>query len=293
VLIAIPSDAPGGLDVPVSEHFGHCAAFTLVGVQDGEIGEVTIVENGGHEQGGCMAPVMLLKQQNVNALLAGGMGQRPLSGFQQVGIAVHFKEDAASVREAVELFLKGKCRTFGEAQTCGDGGGHCGGHHEAPVEREPITGPADIRAGRVVSIDYELKDGEGSLLDSSAQSGAIRYLHGSRNLMPGLEKALAGLEAGAHVVVEIPRAEGSGDRDESKIVEVPRKQLPADAVVGARVAAQDESGRSFSLIILELGDETARLDGNHPLAGKDLVFDVTILRVESATPEEIEHGHSH
>jgi FKBP-type peptidyl-prolyl cis-trans isomerase 2/predicted Fe-Mo cluster-binding NifX family protein len=293
LLIAIPSDAPGGLDAPISDHFGHCAAFTLVGVQDGEIGEVTVLENAGHEQGGCLAPVTLLKQQNVDTLVAGGMGQRPLAGFRQVDIAVHFKEGAASVREAVELFLDGKCRAFGEAQTCGGGGGHCGGHQTAPIEREPITGPADIRAGRVVSLDYELKDGEGILLDSSAQSGAMSYLHGSRNLVPGLEKELAGLEAGAHVVVKIPRGEGFGDRDESKIIEVPRAQLPAHAELGARVAAQDESGRQFSLTVLEIGDETARLDGNHPLAGKDLAFDVTVLRVEAATPEEIEAGHSH
>ena len=120
----------------------------------------------------------------------------------------------------------------------------------------------------------------------------MSYLHGSRNLVPGLEKALAGLEAGAQVVVEIPRGEGFGDRDESKVIEVPRAQLPAHAAVGARITAQDEGDRYFSLTVLELGDETARLDGNHPLAGKDLVFDVTVLRVESATPEEIELGHS-
>jgi FKBP-type peptidyl-prolyl cis-trans isomerase 2/predicted Fe-Mo cluster-binding NifX family protein len=291
VLIAIPSDAPGGLEATVSEHFGHCEAFTLVGVDDGTIGEVTVLENAAHEQGGCMAPVMFLKQQNVDTLVAGGMGQRPLAGFQQVGIAVHFKEDAKSVREAVELFLSGKCRAFGEAQTCG--GGDCAGHHHEPVVREPITGPADVRPNRVVSFDFELKDGEGQLLDSSAQRGAMRYLHGSGKLLPGLEKALTGLEAGAHVVVEVPRAEGFGERDEKKVVEVPRAQLPPDARPGVGIVAQDAQGRSFSLTVLELNADTARLDGNHPLAGKDLVFDVTILSVESATPEEIEHGHVH
>ncbi len=293
MLIAIPTDAPGGLDAPISDHFGHCAAFTLVSVQEGEIGEVTVVDNVGHEQGGCMAPVMLLKDRNVDALLAGGMGQRPLAGFQQVGIDVHFRENAGSARQAVELFLEGKCRAFGEAQTCGGGGGHCGGDHHPPIEREPISGKADIRAGRVVSLDYELKSNDGALLDSSAQSGPMRYLHGSRNLVPALEKALAGLEAGAHVVVEVPRGEGFGERDEARIVEIPRQQLPAHAEVGARVTAQDDQGRALMLTVLELGEKTARLDGNHPLAGKDLVFDVTVLSVEAATPEEIGHGHPH
>ena len=123
MLIAIPSDEPGGLDAQVSEHFGHCSAFTLVRVADGKIGEVAVLENTGHDQGGCMAPVMLLKQHGVDTLLAGGMGARPLSGFQEAGIAVHFKEDAISVVDAVKSFLDGKCQAFGEAQTCGGGGG--------------------------------------------------------------------------------------------------------------------------------------------------------------------------
>jgi FKBP-type peptidyl-prolyl cis-trans isomerase SlyD len=144
-----------------------------------------------------------------------------------------------------------------------------------------------------VSLDYVLRDGEGKLLDSSASSGAMRYLHGARNLMPALENALSGLEAGARIEVEIPQADGFGERDEARVVEVPRSQLPAHAEVGARLTAQDDKGRSFSLTILELGEETARLDGNHPLAGMDLVFDVTVLKVEAATPEEIEHGHPH
>ena len=156
MLIAVPYDAPGGLDSTISEHFGHCGAFTIVTVANGKIGEVSILENSGHEQGGCMAPVQLLKQEGVEVLVAGGMGQRPLSGFQQVGIAVHFKEDARSVSEAIELFLKGGCRSFGEAQTCGGGGGGCGGHHHEEVVREPIEGVADIREGRVVTLDFEL-----------------------------------------------------------------------------------------------------------------------------------------
>ena len=109
MLIAIPSDSSEGLDSTISEHFGHCGAFTLVEVSGSEIGEVTILPNGGHEEGGCMAPVQLLKEKGVEILLAGGMGQRPLAGFQQVGIAVHSKSEAQTVGEAVELFIGGGC----------------------------------------------------------------------------------------------------------------------------------------------------------------------------------------
>lgn len=130
MLVAIPSEAPGGLTAGVAAHFGHCAAFTLVSLEEKEIKDVKVLLNMGHEQGGCMAPVMLLKNQGVDTMLAGGMGMRPLAGFQQVGITVYFNEGAATVQDAVTLLAQGQARVFGPAQTCGGGGGNCGGDHD-------------------------------------------------------------------------------------------------------------------------------------------------------------------
>jgi len=132
MLIAIPSNAPGGLEAGVAAHFGHCAAFTLVNMEDSEIKDVKILPNMGHEQGGCMAPVMLLKNQGVDTMLAGGMGMRPLSGFQQVGITVYYNEGVPTVADAVELLANGQARAFGAAQACGGGGGggDCGSDHD-------------------------------------------------------------------------------------------------------------------------------------------------------------------
>lgn len=294
MLIAIPSEQPGGLEAAISEHFGHCAAFTIVAVEDGAVGEVTILPNTEHEQGGCLAPVQALADQGVEVLVAGGMGARPLAGFQQAGIAVHFKEQAASVGEAVELFLGGGCRRFGEAQTCGGGGGGCGGHHHhEPVQRPPIKGTADARDGRVVTLDYELRDTAGSLLDSSHRSGPMRYLHGAQQLLPALERAVTGLEPGGRVTAEIPAAEGFGEHDPERVVEVPRQQLPAEVEVGSMIAAQDDAGRRIPLVVVALDATMARLDANHPYAGKDLVFDITVLNVEAATQDELAHGHVH
>jgi FKBP-type peptidyl-prolyl cis-trans isomerase 2/predicted Fe-Mo cluster-binding NifX family protein len=290
MLIAVPCEDPGGLDAVVSEHFGHCAAFTLVAVEDGQIGEVSVLENSGHDQGGCMAPVHLLKGEGVEVLVAGGMGMRPLAGFQSVGIAVHFKEDARSVRDAVTLFLAGGCRAFGESETCSSG---CGGHHQEEVQREPIVGRADVRSGRAVTLEFILRDANGELLDSSERRGPIRYLHGSGRLLPALERAIDGLEPGARVVVEVPRAEGFGDRDGSRVIQVPRAQLPPDVSVGNVLAAEDPSGNRQSFTVVELDEASARLDGNHPFAGRDLVFEVAVLEVESATADEIAHGHLH
>jgi FKBP-type peptidyl-prolyl cis-trans isomerase 2/predicted Fe-Mo cluster-binding NifX family protein len=293
MLIAVPSDSSEGLDSAIAEHFGHCGAFTLVEVSGGEIGEVTVVPNGGHDEGGCMAPVQLLKEKGVEILLAGGMGQRPLAGFQQVGIAVHFKQDAVSVRDAVERFLDGGCPAFDEAQTCGGGGGGCGGHHHHEVVREPIEGVADIREGRIVTLEFELADGDGNLLDSSTRVGPMRYLHGVGQLLPALEGAVAGLEIGARKTVEIPCADAFGEHDESRIIEVKRTQLPPDVEIGAMVATRDQHGRQIPLTIVHLDDDTARLDGNHPFAGRDVVFKITVVNVENATAEELAHSHAH
>jgi len=278
VLIAIPSDTTDGLEATISEHFGHCAAFTLVAVDDGAVGEVAVVENGAHEQGGCMAPVNLLKQRGVDILITGGMGARPLAGFRQVGIDVHFKEDATSVREAVELWIAGATRTFGDDRTCGGHEGHCGHHDEPRIV--PIEGRADVQPGRLVTVDFELRDATGEVLDSSTASGPMRFVVGAGQMLPAVEAAVIGLEPGGHVVAEVPMADGFGERDESRMTEVPRSQLPPEAQVGAMVTAQDEHGHQFPLIIAHLDDRVARLDGNHPLAGRDLVFELTVNEVQ-------------
>ena len=86
--IAIPSELPGGLDAQRSGHFGRCDCFTLVDVVDGKVGEVEVLQNAPHVEGGCMAPVLVLAEHNVNAIVVDGIGGRPLMGFNQVGIAV-------------------------------------------------------------------------------------------------------------------------------------------------------------------------------------------------------------
>ena len=283
MLIAVPSDTTDGLDAAISEHFGHCVAFTIITVENDSIGEVSILENTAHEDGGCMTPVNLLKEHGVEVLLAGGMGARPLSGFAQAGIDVHYKSNAGTVREAVELFLAGDCPAFGEAQTCGGGEGGCGGHghhHHHEPQTIPIDGPADIREGRMVTLDYEIKDTSGNLVDDSATTGPMRFIFGARQMLPAIEQAVAGLKPGASITKAVKPEDAFGDRDESRVIEAPRDQLPPDVTVGAVVAAQDPQGRQFPMTVIQLDESTARLDGNHPLAGKDLVFDLTVRNVE-------------
>ena len=123
VLIAVPSENPGGLESPLGAHFGHCDMYTLVAVEEGQIRQVDVVPNVAHQQGGCMAPVHYLAEKGVNQLIAGGMGLRPLMGFNQVGISVYFGGDTTSVGEAVNAFIEDKLPEFRQEHTCGGGGG--------------------------------------------------------------------------------------------------------------------------------------------------------------------------
>jgi len=121
--IAIPSMGPGGLDGERSGHFGHCDVFTMVDVENGQIKQVTTVPNQSHVQGGCMVPVNLLAEHNVKALIVGGIGMRPLVGFQQAGIDVYYDVERPQIRPVVEDLIAGKLPVIGDDQVCGGGGG--------------------------------------------------------------------------------------------------------------------------------------------------------------------------
>lgn len=122
IVIAIPSEMPGGLEAGVGQHFGHCDIYTIVEAQDGKVLNVRTLPNVPHQQGGCMAPVNHLAGNGVNVLIAGGMGMRPLMGFQQVGVRVFFGAGAPTVGHAVHAFLQGQLPAFTTEFTCG--GGH-------------------------------------------------------------------------------------------------------------------------------------------------------------------------
>ena len=133
-IVAIPSNEPGGLEAELSAHFGHCGIFTLITFEDGNMGEVSLLHNIPHQQGGCMAPVNHLAQNGVKILVAGGMGMRPLMGFNSVGIEVFHNNGLARVGDVVTALTEGKLSKFTVDNTCGGGEAHghnvggCGSH---------------------------------------------------------------------------------------------------------------------------------------------------------------------
>jgi len=115
--VAIPSEAPGGLEARRSGHFGRCECFTMVDVAGGKVGAVHVLQNAPHTEGGCMAPVLVLAEHNVDAIVVDGIGGRPLMGFNQVGITVHAGL-GADVRTAVLAFIQGGLPVVGLEGAC-------------------------------------------------------------------------------------------------------------------------------------------------------------------------------
>ncbi|MCX7028096.1 MAG: peptidylprolyl isomerase [Spirochaetes bacterium] len=152
----------------------------------------------------------------------------------------------------------------------------------------------DIQKGKVVSIDYILRDTGGKLLDSSDEGDPLVYLHGNDNIIPGLEKQLEGKKSGDKLSCVVPAVEAYGERNEELVLKVSKKEFSPDAEVtpGMQFEAQSEEGSQIVTVMKIAGDEVT-IDANHPLAGETLHFQVSVVDVREATAEELEHGHVH
>jgi FKBP-type peptidyl-prolyl cis-trans isomerase SlyD len=146
----------------------------------------------------------------------------------------------------------------------------------------------------VVSINYELTNDAGEVLDSSPEGQPLVYLHGANNIIPGLEHELTGKTAGAAFKVTVQPEDGYGARQPQLVQEVPRDAFPdPDAIAtGMRFSAQSEHG-TVSVIVTDVSADQVTVDANHPLAGVVLHFAGNVVSVRDATSEEIAHGHSH
>ena len=152
-----------------------------------------------------------------------------------------------------------------------------------------------IKDNSAVSFHYSLTDDEGQQLDSSAGKEPLAYLHGAGNIIPGLENALTGKAVGDSMTVAVSAAEGYGEVQQELIQDVPRTSFQGveQIEVGMQFEAQTGQGGTVPVTVTAVTDETVTVDGNHPLAGKNLNFDVSIEAVRDATAEELEHGHIH
>ena len=118
-IIAVPSIFPGGLDVGVSPHFGQCDVYTLIEIVGGHIEDVTIKPSLPHQHGGCLEPVRMLADLKVTAILVGGIGMRPLTGFNNAGITIYQANTKLSVLDAVISVLEQTAKKFTPSDACG------------------------------------------------------------------------------------------------------------------------------------------------------------------------------
>lgn len=147
---------------------------------------------------------------------------------------------------------------------------------------------------RVITFHYTLTDAAGKTLDSSAGGEPFSFMEGASQIIPGLEREVLGLDPGTKKKIPVAAADAYGQKNDSLIVTVPKSQLPKgdDILLGDRFkGGQEDSAPIYT--VTKITDSDVELDGNHPLAGVDLVFDIEITAVRQATEEELAHGHAH
>jgi len=151
-----------------------------------------------------------------------------------------------------------------------------------------------ITQNSVVSIHYKLTDQTGEILDTSEGREPLAYLHGRGNLIPGLEKELEGKATGDKFNITVPPEDAYGTRDDNLVRQVPRTAFKdvKELEPGMRFQSKTEQGTEI-FTVAKIEAEHVTIDGNHPLAGEPLTFDVEVTEVREATAEELSHGHVH
>lgn len=149
-----------------------------------------------------------------------------------------------------------------------------------------------ITKDTIVTLTFRAVDAEGKVLEDGKQPRA--YLHGGYgNTLPGVELALEGQEAGFETTVKLLPSLAFGDRDESLVTTISKKDFPPGVKVGGQLEGSDDKGQRQLFTVTKIKGDKVYLDGNHPLAGEELTFTLKVVDVKAASAEEISHGHAH
>ena len=149
-----------------------------------------------------------------------------------------------------------------------------------------------IEKDTVVTLRYKVADAKGKLIDAGREP--MVYLHGGYgNTLPKIEAALDGRESGYEVTLQLPPADAFGERDEQLARTIPKSDFPPGIKVGGELKGRDDQGAEQLFTVSKIKGDTVHLDGNHPLAGKELRFSLKVTGVRAASGEEITHRHVH
>jgi FKBP-type peptidyl-prolyl cis-trans isomerase SlyD len=156
----------------------------------------------------------------------------------------------------------------------------------AAAQTSPAAAAPAIEKGSKVQLEFTLKDDAGQVLESNKGAAPLNYVQGQQQLIPGLERELAGMHAGEEKQIVVKPEDGYGPIEPAAQTEVPREILPPDVKVGVRLMARSSTGESRPVVVKEIKEKTVVLDLNHPFAGKTLHFDVKVLGVEAPKSPE-------
>ncbi len=152
-----------------------------------------------------------------------------------------------------------------------------------------------IGKNKVVTMNYTLKDFEGNVIQTTGKEEPFQFLSGNKQILPKLEQEINNMIIGSQKNVKIAAKEAYGEYDEQAVQQVSKNNFPKDIdlVVGMEFVANSPEGEQMPFVVKDIKNEEVTVDFNHPLAGKDLEFDVELVDVRDATPDEMQHGHVH
>jgi FKBP-type peptidyl-prolyl cis-trans isomerase 2 len=137
-----------------------------------------------------------------------------------------------------------------------------------------------IEKGNVVAVHYTGKLTDGNMFDSSVGREPLKFQIGSGQIIPGFESAIIGKNIGDKVTVNIPTDQAYGEIREELFVKVSKDQLPGEVQIGQSLSAQAENGQEVNVTVMEINEDHVIIDGNHPLAGKELIFDIEVIDIQ-------------
>jgi len=167
---------------------------------------------------------------------------------------------------------------------------------------KPISYSNHMNQGKVVTLQYVLRAGnsQGEIIENVDENLPAQFILGIGSLIPDFESQIMGLQKGQAFEFVIPSERAYGEFEEQAVIDLPKstfihegKELSHLLEVGSVIPMTDDQGNAINGKVLEVGKETVKVDFNHPLAGRDLHFQGTLLETRMATPEEMEHGHVH
>ena len=152
-----------------------------------------------------------------------------------------------------------------------------------------------IEANKVVSFNYHLTDNEGEILDTTENKEPLSFISGNNHILPKLEKEISTMIIGSKKQVNLSAKDAYGEYDEKAVQQAKRSHFPEEmkVEVGMRYLANSPEGQQMPFVITDVMEDDITIDFNHPLAGKDLEFNVELVDVRDATEEELSHGHVH